>query len=93
MSGRHYQTADGQVHANTNHRRDARACRYHALPCHVAPSIVGRTLRISCEAVPPSVWPAGAQGGTSARHSGAALSLVSCIRLFGGPYGFPKRRP
>ena len=51
------------------------------------------TLRISCEAVPPSVWPAGAQGGTSARHSGAALSFGSCIRLFGGPYGFPTRRP
>jgi len=40
------------------------------------------TLRISCEAVPPSVLPAGAQGGTSACHTGAALSFVSCIRLF-----------
>ena len=39
------------------------------------------TLRISCEAVPPSVWPAGAQGGTSACNTGAALSFVSCIRL------------
>ena len=39
---------------------------------------------ISCEAVPPSIWPAGAQGGTSARRTGAALSFVSCIRLFGG---------
>jgi hypothetical protein len=26
--------------------------------------------------------PAGAQGGTSARSTGAALSFVSCIRLF-----------
>jgi hypothetical protein len=34
--------------------------------------------------VPPSVSPAGAQGGTSARSSGAALSFVSCIRLFDG---------
>ena len=46
---------------------------------------VGRTLRISCEAVPPSIRPAGAQGGTSARSTGAALSFVSCIRLLGGP--------
>jgi hypothetical protein len=46
---------------------------------HVRP-----TPRISCEAVPPSVLPAGAQGGTSARSTGAALSFVSCIRLFGG---------
>jgi hypothetical protein len=46
---------------------------------HVRP-----TLRISCEAVPPSVWPAGAQGGTSACTTGAALSFVSCIRLFDG---------
>jgi hypothetical protein len=44
---------------------------------------VHRTLRISCEAVPPSASPAGAQGGTSACHTGAALSFVSCIRLFG----------
>jgi hypothetical protein len=44
---------------------------------------VRRTLRISCEAVPPSVSPAGAQGGTSARRTGAALSFVSCIRLLG----------
>ena len=43
------------------------------------------TLRISCEAVPPSILPAGAQGGTSARRSGAALSFVSCIRLLGSP--------
>ena len=41
-----------------------------------------RTLRISCEAVPPSIRPAGAQGGTSACSTGAALSFVSCIRLF-----------
>jgi len=46
--------------------------------------LVRRTRRISCEAVPPSVLPAGAQGGTSARRSGAALSFVSCIRLFCG---------
>jgi hypothetical protein len=43
------------------------------------------TRRISCEAVPPSVPAAGAQGGTSARRTGAALSFVSCIRLFGRP--------
>ena len=42
----------------------------------------GLTLRISCEAVPPSIPPAGAQGGTSACRTGAALSFVSCIRLF-----------
>jgi hypothetical protein len=47
--------------------------------------VVCRTLRISCEAVPPSIWPAGAQGGTSACRTGAALSFVSCIRLFGCP--------
>ena len=41
---------------------------------HVRP-----TLRISCEAVPPSIPPAGAQGGTSARSTGAALSFVSFI--------------
>jgi hypothetical protein len=56
--------------------------------CHAAPPSlsrgVRRTPRISCEAVPPSIWPAGAQGGTSARRTGAALSFVSCIRLFGG---------
>jgi hypothetical protein len=46
--------------------------------------VVCRTLRISCEAVPPSVLPAGAQGGTLSCRSGAALSFVSCIRLFGG---------
>jgi hypothetical protein len=46
---------------------------------------VRRTLRISCEAVPPSISPAGAQGGTSGCHTGAALSFVSCIRLLGGP--------
>jgi hypothetical protein len=49
-----------------------------------AHSRVRRTLRISCEAVPPSIGPAGAQGGTSACHTGAALSFVSCIRLFCG---------
>jgi hypothetical protein len=43
--------------------------------------VVRPTLRISCEAVPPSIWPAGAQGGTSACSTGAALSFVSCIRL------------
>jgi hypothetical protein len=45
---------------------------------------VHRTPRISCEAVPPSISPAGAQGGTSACSTGAALSFVSCIRLFDG---------
>jgi hypothetical protein len=34
--------------------------------------------------VPPFIWPAGAQGGTLPRRSGAALSFVSCIRLFDG---------
>ena len=53
---------------------------------------VCRTLRISCEAVPPSISPAGAQGGTSACSTGAALSFVSCIRLFGGSSRFPSRR-
>jgi hypothetical protein len=33
--------------------------------------------------VPPTIWPAGAQGGTSAGSTGAALSFVSCLRLFG----------
>ena len=42
------------------------------------------TLGISCEAVPPSIWPAGAQGGTSACRTGAALSFVGCIRLLDG---------
>ena len=68
----------------------------HALPSSylvtIAPSCldlshssyaVRRTLAISCEAVPPSILPAGAQGGTSACHTGAALSFVSCIALFG----------
>jgi hypothetical protein len=32
--------------------------------------------------VPPSISPAGAQGGTLTCRSGAALSFVSCIRLF-----------
>ena len=50
------------------------------------PPRVRLTPRISCEAVPPPIRPAGAQGGTSARSSGAALSFVSCIRLLGGPY-------
>jgi hypothetical protein len=36
--------------------------------------------------VPPSILPAGAQGGTSACHTGAALSFVSCIRLLGRLY-------
>jgi hypothetical protein len=49
------------------------------------PASIHRTLRISCEAVPPSIWPAGAQGGTLSCRSGAALSFVSCIRLFGSP--------
>jgi hypothetical protein len=52
---------------------------------------VCRTLRISCEAVPPSVQPTGAQGGTSACHTGAALSFVSCIRLFDRVCAMPNR--
>ena len=55
-----------------------------APPDGMAGPLVCRTPRISCEAVPPSVPPAGAQGGTSACRTGAALSFVSCIRLFGG---------
>ena len=31
--------------------------------------------------MPPPILPAGAQGGTSACRSGAALSFVSCIAL------------
>jgi hypothetical protein len=57
-------------------------CAWHRHP--LSPLQVRRTPRISCEAVPPSVLPAGAQGGTSVRSTGAALSFVSCIRLFGG---------
>ena len=34
--------------------------------------------------MPPSVQAAGAQGGTSAFSTRAALSFVSCIRLLGG---------
>jgi hypothetical protein len=41
--------------------------------------LVCPTLRITCEAVPPSIPPAGAQGGTSACSTGAALSFVSFI--------------
>jgi hypothetical protein len=48
---------------------------------------------MSCEAVPA---PRRAGAGTR-RHlrsgRGAAGSFVSFIRLFGGPYGFPTRRP
>jgi len=40
--------------------------------------------------VPPSILPAGAQGGTSACSTGAALSFVSCIRLFGSRAAPPK---
>ena len=51
---------------------------------------VGRTPRISCEAVPASILPARARGGTSVRtvvgnQPGAAESFVSFIRLLGGP--------
>jgi hypothetical protein len=55
----------------------------HAFVC-LDHATVRPTLRISCEAVPPSIPPAGAQGGTSACSTGAALSFVSCIRLLGG---------
>jgi hypothetical protein len=54
-------------------------------PCHRTPpslSTVGPTPRISCEAVSPSVLPAGARGGTSACSTGAAVGFVSCIRFF-----------
>jgi hypothetical protein len=47
--------------------------------------LVRLTLRISCEAVRPSVPAAGAHGGTSACSTGAAVSFVSCIRLLGCP--------
>jgi hypothetical protein len=53
-------------------------------------SKVRRTLRISCEAVPPPVSPAGAQGGTLSCRSGAALSFVSCIRLLGRSHFRPR---
>ena len=43
-----------------------------------------RTPGISCEAVPAPDWPERAQGGTSARRTGAALSFVSFIPLLGG---------
>jgi hypothetical protein len=59
-------------------------CHHVALPLSARNRRVRRTLRISCEAVPPPVWPAGAQGGTSACRTGAALSFVSFIRLFAG---------
>jgi hypothetical protein len=55
-----------------------------------APAQVGRTPRISCEAVPASVPAARAQGGTLSCRSGAALSFVSCIRLFGSHTAPPK---
>jgi hypothetical protein len=58
--------------------------RCQALVIRAIRAAVGRTLRISCEAVPPPIQPAGAQGGTSACRTGAALSFVSCIRLFDG---------
>ena len=48
------------------------------------PTEVHRTLRISCEAVPRPSSRRGPQGGTSACSTGAALSFVSCIALFGG---------
>ena len=52
---------------------------------HRAPTIVRRTPGISCEAVPALTPAARAQGGTSACHTGAALSFVSFIPLLGGP--------
>jgi hypothetical protein len=54
-----------------------------ATASHLAPITSRLTLRISCEAVPPSIPPAGAQGGTLSCRTGAALSFVSCIRLLG----------
>ena len=36
--------------------------------------------------MPPTILPAGAQGGTSACSTGAALSFVSCIALFGSSF-------
>jgi hypothetical protein len=50
------------------------------------PRRVHPTLAISCEAVPPSILLAGAQGGTSACSTGAALSFVSCIALLGSSF-------
>ena len=46
---------------------------------------VRRTPGISCEAVPAPNWHERAQGGTSARRTGADLSFVSFIPLFGSP--------
>ncbi len=50
-----------------------------------SPPLVGRTPGISCEAVRAAAKRRNAQGGTSARRTGAALSFVSFIPLFGGP--------
>jgi hypothetical protein len=44
-----------------------------------------RTPGISCEAVRAAAKRRSAQGGTSARRTGAALSFVSFIPLFDGP--------
>jgi hypothetical protein len=76
--------------------RTGRLLRWPAFPVRFPrpplPHQAGRTLAISCEAVPPSSWPAGAQGGTSACSTGAALSFVSCIALFGSSFAL-RRSP
>jgi hypothetical protein len=71
---------------HANHDPEERADDRHTLGVYAVSlplAHVGLTLRISCEAVPPPVLPAGAQGGALACHTGAALSFVSCIRLLG----------
>jgi len=60
-------------------------CSRHILFGRVTSLSAPSRRTISCEAVPPSIWPPGAQGGTSACRTGAALS-VSCIALFDGPH-------
>ena len=70
--------------------------QYSLQPAQPNPSVrplrlpgVRRTPRISCEAVPASILPARARGGTSVQTvvggpPGAAESFVSLIRLLGG---------
>ena len=60
----------------------------HSLLVAVAPLLrfVRRTPGISCEAVRAAAKRRNAQGGTSARRTGAALSFVSFIPLFDGPF-------
>jgi hypothetical protein len=54
-------------HAGENKDRSRQRAQKRAP--HVTRHEVRPTLRISCEAVPPFIPPAGAQGGTSARRA------------------------